>query len=188
MLSMFNMIKQLTPKEIEYVFNELSMSEKAIDIIEAVKKCSIERCVKKRKDIVMSEAVSIDLKTSDSSIIASSVEKDLLGVSFSYDHNVNTEDDWSCKDCFNKMKNNRNLSATLTVKLNSVKTTLTKKGKDPGKEMCQLSIGDNTGFINVVCFPDTYEKLKGTLSEGSYYMINLKGTGFGWSVNSLKNL
>lgn len=188
MLSVFNMVKQLTAKETEYVFNELVGKDKVSDVIEAVKKCSIERCVKKRKDIVMSEAISIDLKASDSSVIFGSVEKDLLGVCFAYDHNVNTEDDWSCKECFNKLKNNRNLTATMTIKLNGIKTTITKKGKDPGKEMCQLSIADNTGFINVVCFPDTYEKIKGTLNEGAYYMISLKGTGFGWSVNSIKNL
>ena len=84
------------------------------------------------------------------------------------------------------MKGNKNLTANLSVKINKIKSTTTKKGKDPGREMCQLTIADNTGFINVVCFPDVYEKFKTKLSEGSYYEMILKGTGFGWSVDSIK--
>jgi|694.fasta_scaffold18368_5 DNA polymerase III alpha subunit len=188
MLSVYNMLKQLTQKEIEFIFSKINSESGVLDLIEAVKKCSVEQCVKKRKDIVMSEALSIDIKSSDSAVIKNSVEKDLLGIAFSYDYNVNVEDDWSCKECFNKMRVNKNMIANLTVKINDIKITKTKKGKDPGKDMCQLSIADNTGFINVVCFPDTYEKFKNSIAVGSYYSVVLKGTGFGWSVNSIKNV
>jgi DNA polymerase-3 subunit alpha len=186
MLSIYLMLRQLTAKEIEFVLNELNENSTAADLIKAVRNCAETKSVKKRKEIVMSEANSINLLSNDSAMVKSSAEKDLMGFSFSYDHNVNTEDDWSCKDCFNKSKNNRKLSAVLTAKITKLKPTTTKKGKNPGQEMCQITISDNTGTINVVCFPEQYQKLKNVISEGAYCMLKLNGTGFGWSVESIK--
>ena len=52
--------------------------------------------------------------------------------------------------------------------------------------MARFKISDNTGSINVVCFPEDYQKIKGIISEDGYYLVNLIGTGNGWSVKSIK--
>jgi len=180
------MLKQLSNKEIDFICSKIKIDSKVQDIIEAVLECANTVSVKKRKDIVLSEAKVINITAEDSSTMKCSNERELLGFAFSYDVNVNTEDGWSCKECFNKSKNNRSLTANLTVKINKIKATTTKKGKNPGQEMCQLSISDNTGAINVVCFPEEYKKNKAQLHEDLYCNLTLKGTGFGWSVESIK--
>ena len=186
MNSVYLMLKQLSNKEIQFICTKIQPESKVQDIIDSVVECANTVSVKKRKDIVLSEAKVINITAEDSSTMKCSNERELLGFAFSYDVNVNTEDGWSCKECFNRSKNNRNLTANLTVKINKIKTTTTKKGKNPGQEMCQLSISDNTGAINVVCFPSEYQKNKSQLHEDLYCNLTLKGTGFGWSVESIK--
>lgn len=186
MMSVYLMLKELTPKEIEFIFANTPSGADTKELIDVVYRCANEKSIKKRKDIVSSEASSINLLIDDSIIIKSSSEKDLMGFSFSYDHNVNTEDNWSCKECFNRAKNNRNLIAVFTAKIDNIKKTITKKGKNPGQEMCQISISDNTGSISVVCFPEQYSKYKKELYEGSYCTLKVKGAGFGWSIETIK--
>lgn len=186
MHGIYSMLKQLTSKEVAFVFTELKGKTGASDIIEAVKVCSVKQSIKKRSELVMSEAKSIDVKAGDSSNVKISNEKDLLGFSFSYDINVNTEDTGSCEECFKRSKNNNNLSYVMTVKITGVKKTVTKKGKNPGQEMCQITATDNTGSINIVCFPNKYEEFKNDIYEGAYVLIKVKGTGFGWSIENLK--
>ena len=74
----------------------------------------------------------------------------------------------------------------MTAKIDSIKQTTTKKGKNPGQEMCQLYISDNTGAIGVVCFPEQYKQYKNDIFEGCYCTVKLRGTGFGWSVETIK--
>lgn len=186
MLGVYSMLKEFTPREIEFIFSITKEQTDVSGLIDIVKMCADKKSIKKRREIVMSEANAINLLSQDSTVIKGSTEKELMGFSFSYDDNVNIEDDWSCQECFNKMKNNRKITAVFTAKLDKIKQTTTKKGKNPGQEMAQMTITDNTGSINVVCFPSQYEIYKKEIYEGCYCTIQLKGTGYGWSVETIK--
>jgi DNA polymerase-3 subunit alpha len=185
MNSIFLMLKELTKKEIEFIFHKKTFNS-IKDLIDCVYECGDKQSVKSRKEIVKSEAKAIDIKAIDSSPILASKEKDLMGFSFTYDYNLNQSDEGSCKDCFKNYKNNKNTSINLSVKVSEISTLLTKKGKNPGQEMARFKISDNTGSINVVCFPEDYQKIRGIISEDGYYLVNLIGTGNGWSVKSVK--
>ena len=179
------MLKQLTKREIEFIF-DLENIPTVKDLVERVKLCGIEKSTKNRKDIVQSEASAIDIKSIDSSPMLATKERDIMGFSFTYDYNLNQTDEGSCKECFKRYKNNKNLSVNLTVKISDIGLMLTKKGKNPGQEMARFKISDNTGSINVICFPDDYQKIKTILQEEGYYLVNVIGTGNGWSVKTLK--
>jgi len=185
MNSIFLMLKQLTKREIEFIF-DLENIPTVKDLVERVKLCGIEKSTKNRKDIVQSEASAIDIKSIDSSPMLATKERDIMGFSFTYDYNLNQTDEGSCKECFKRYKNNKNLSVNLTVKISDIGLMLTKKGKNPGQEMARFKISDNTGSINVICFPDDYQKIKTILQEEGYYLVNVIGTGNGWSVKTLK--
>ena len=186
MSGIFLMLRELTQKEIEFIFTIVEDDSTAKDIVDAVVSCANKKSVKKRKDIVLSEAAAINLTAEDSTIVKVSLEKDLLGFAFSYDHNVNVDDEQTCKDCFNRSKNNKSAKAYVSVKIDSIKQTTTKNGKNPGQLMCQMTVSDNSGAISVVCFPSTYEKYKSDLQIGMYCSLTLRGTGFGWSVETVK--
>ena len=51
--------------------------------------------------------------------------------------------------------------------------------------MCQLNISDHTGSIRVVMFPASYEKNKHKIRKDGKYELTIRGTGNGWSVESL---
>jgi len=187
MNSIFLMLKELSKKEVEFIFSVDDINC-AKDILDRVYLCSESVSTKNRKDIVKSEVKAIEIKAIDSSPIIASKEKDIMGFSFTYDFNLNQTDEGNCKECFNRYKNNKNKSMNLTVKVSDIGVILTKKGKNPGQEMAKFKISDNTGSVSVVCFPEDYQKIKTIIYEEGYYLVNLIGTGNGWSVKTLKSI
>lgn len=110
-------------------------------------------------------------------------ETNLMGVSLS-SHILEDYDnlgDTSCKELYDG-KGSGNVSCVIS----EVKTTVTKKGKNPGQEMCFLKIEDQTAVIDAVCFPDIYKKNKDLIFEGSVVIIGLKrSSGKSMQVTSL---
>jgi len=73
----------------------------------------------------------------------------------------------------------------VSVKVSEIIRLKTKTGKNPGREMCQLLCVDNTGNYKFACFPEQYEKYKDILCDNMNYILNVKGTGSGWCINSV---
>ena len=191
MLEIFNVLKGLTPRELKFVCVKVFESEEKnmSVIINAIIQCSQELCTKGRKDLVMSEAKSIDLKDRETDSWRCSRERDSLGVSFTKIFDEDKKDhDITCKDCFRFQKDNRGQSGKMAVSINEIIPLVTKKGKNPGSEMCQMIVSDNSGSFKIACFPDKYSKYKSILNEGEKYIINVQGTGFGWCLENAKVL
>jgi len=191
MFEIFTVIKSLTPKEIEFVMGLIKNegAETGVEIISFIKKCSEDRCVPKRRELVYSEAESIDLSEKDSSASRVSSERDIAGIEFTkifatQNHGTSL----TCQECFRLSKNSRGKAGQIAVDVGEVITLVTKKGKNPGSEMCQLIVSDNTGTLRLACFPDKYRKYKDAISEGQKYIIKVKGTGSGWCLEDVKIL
>ena len=191
MFEILTVIKSLTPKEVEFVMG-LIKSEGAktgMEVIELIKKCSREQCVLKRRDLVNSEAESIDFSEKDSSASMVSNERDIAGIEFTkifakQNHGTSL----TCQECFRLSKNSRGKSGQIAVDVGEVIALVTKKGRSPGSEMCQLIVSDNTGTLRLACFPDKYGKYKEDISEGQKYIIKVKGTGSGWCLEDIRIL
>ena len=188
MMAVYSMLKELTVKELAFIFKPEHVLETPKDILDIVVVCANQQSIKKRKDIVLSEAKAINLQALGSPSMESMSEKALMGVSFTYDSNLNQIDDCSCKECFQKYRNNKNLTVRMTVKISELAIILTKKGKSAGKEMSKFKITDNTGAIATVCFPEQHAIYKNILFEDNYYEVTLSGTGNGWSVKTIKSV
>ena len=62
--------------------------------------------------------------------------------------------------------------ANLAVEIVRIKVVKTKKGKNPGQEMCFLTIEDISGSLeDVVVFPETYENHKDLLLENNTVLL-----------------
>lgn len=191
MLEIFNIIKGLTPKEIGFVCGLIKNTGATtlLEIIKIIKKCGEECSVKKRVDLVISEAESIDITEVDKDSWKVSMERDILGIEFTKifkDDKV--KHSTTCKECFKLSKNNKGKKGDLAVDISEVINLVTKKGKNPGSEMCQLVVSDNSGSLKLACFPDKYSKYKTVFMEGERYSISIIGTGSGWCLNEINLL
>jgi DNA polymerase III alpha subunit len=189
MYEIFTILKSLTLREIEYVFEYLKRTGEysGHNIKKAISECSKNQSVKKRKDLVLSESESINLTQKDVNSLLVSKERDILGIEFSKTIiTENSKSNFTCKQCFAQSKQNQNVQKVLVAKITEIINLVTKKGKTPGSEMCQIVATDNTGSFRIVCFPNEYKKLKHSMNINDQYRMTIKGTGSGWSLVNLK--
>ena len=114
-------------------------------------------------------------KLDDSCLWIADQENQLLGISitcskideYSLD-NVNT----SCKEinadkCLYK-------SMILGVEIKDVNIIKTKRGANPGQEMCFAKVCDNTGSTDIVVFPDKYSQYKNIITSDNTAIVKLE--------------
>jgi DNA polymerase-3 subunit alpha len=60
----------------------------------------------------------------------------------------------------------------LAVEITHMKIVKTKRGKNPGQEMCFLTVEDSSGSIDsITVFPEAYEKYKNLLIENNTVLL-----------------
>jgi len=58
------------------------------------------------------------------------------------------------------------------VEILACREIITKRGKNPGKRMCFLTVTDNTCIMdNVVCFPEEFAKYGGEIVEENMILL-----------------
>lgn len=78
----------------------------------------------------------------------------------------------SCQEFKNGFMSN-NSYISLATQIDNVRLTTTKKGTDPGKEMCFLQVSDDSGVADsIVVFPEKFEEFRGMLVEGNRVLIS----------------
>lgn len=112
-------------------------------------------------------------------------ESHLLGISIN-SHTLDDYDnlgDTTCKELFDGKS-----KGTVFGVINSIRETVTKKGKNPGQKMCFLKLEDKTESIDVVCFPNVYKEKADLLFEGSVVIakLNKSDLGNGFILNSIE--
>jgi DNA polymerase-3 subunit alpha len=187
MIDVVTALAQLTPREIKFVLENLNSGNSIDDVKKAMIDCADKVSTKARKPIVKSESEAIDSKAEDMIDWKATSEKELLGISMTCSAVDIYKDmtDFTCKDCYKMLRNNRGVNKRVIASIIDVEFTVTKKGENPGQEMCQLNLADSSGSIRMVMFPTSYAKHKNKIRKDGKYELTIKGTGSGWCVESL---
>jgi len=104
------------------------------------------------------------------------IEEKLLGISLTYssvDECDISAANCNCKEFANGYNGVGGL-VMIACKIDSVKETVTKKGKNPGQEMAFISISDIEGCCEGVVFPDIWDQYSGLMVEDNTLMISGK--------------
>ena len=180
----FNLIKEFTKREIEWLKNykEARPSATAVECIGEMVEAS--RVKSKNRPIFRQDRIPVieDLLVTydnpgydlyDSPSWVSKVEEELLGISLTcnkVDEYDTSRSNCSCKefiDGFNSQK-----GIVLAVKIDTVREWTIKKGKAKGMKMGFVTVSDTSCSLdNVTAFSDEWEKYKKILHEGNTVLI-----------------
>lgn len=180
MLASMNCLSVLTNKECEKLLLLMDKSaKKTEDIMSFILSLPSGRefiiSSSKRVSIV-SDALKI-LQNPPYSLIDSpewiaDSEYETLGVAISCSK-VDSCDQMGANTTCNQFRNNIGDTINIACEISDIKTTKTKTGKNPGRDMAFISISDSTGGLNsVVCFPEQYLQFKDLLHIGNTLVIS----------------
>ena len=185
MIGLVDIIKNLSVKEKEYLSQYIDGCDDYEDVKNILWTISNDVSVKKRKDLVQSEVNMWDTESKDNPEQNLVFENELLGIEISTQEGiVPGKRRMSCKTCFSNYQNNQNKRGFLVSRIKEIREIITKRGRNKGSQMAQLTLSDNTGSIRVACFAEVYGGLKDLLEENQIYEFQLNGTGSGWCIKS----
>jgi DNA polymerase-3 subunit alpha len=173
MLFEYDIVSELTKKEIEYVKNNI---DKYSCVEEILKDIILNyKTTKNRKNIInglLTTCMSPPKSLSDSPEWISDSEYAVLGCSITcsrvdmYDTSMTNA---TCKDFKNGIiKDN----IILCGEIDFINITKTKSGKNPGLEMAFVTLTDSTGVIDsVILFPSQYKEYRNILFQGNIIVI-----------------
>jgi DNA polymerase III alpha subunit len=75
-------------------------------------------------------------------------------------------------DCGGLKDFSTNKQFFIVAEIDGCNVIKTKRGKNPGQEMCFLKISDSYGSADCVVFPDEYSEFKTLLTTGRVLMFN----------------
>ncbi len=169
MLFEYDICSSLTKKELEY-FIEYTKNES--DIVKLLQSVSnTKRVNKNRKEHITNLIATIHkppYSLIDKIEWLSDSENSLLGAAITCSkldtYNIEMANT-NCKD-FKTAVSDKNI--ILAAEISYVNVTKTKKGKNPGLEMCFVSGEDQYGMLDsIIMFPDQYAKYKQHLYSGN---------------------
>lgn len=173
MLHEFNLVSQLSTKEIEqcasFAINNKIIAETLRQLIAQGK------ITKNRQPKVLSILNQI-LEPSYSMIddpewIADN-EKEFLGASITCAKTDSYDSSYANTDCKNIKNFPTEKQFFIIAEIDDMNVIKTKKGKNPGQEMCFLKISDSYGSTDCVVFPEEFSSYKDLLMNGRVLMFN----------------
>ena len=176
MLLDFNMVSNLTARELEKCKN-ISADKKICKTSEILRNLlSREKILKNRQPKILSMINQIDnppYSIEDDPEWVSNNERDLLGASISFAKTDFYDSSYANTDCKDIKNFPNNKQFFVIAEIDSMSVIVTKRGKNPGQEMCFLRLSDSNGSIDsVVLFPEDYLNNKDLLQEGRVLMFN----------------
>jgi DNA polymerase-3 subunit alpha len=185
MLGLIDIIKNLSVKEKKYLSLHIDSCVDYKEVKNILWTISNDVSIKKRKELVQSEVSMWDTESKDNLEQNLVLENQLLGIE------ISTQEDivlgkrrMSCKSCFSNYQNSKNKKGFLVSRIKEIREIITKRGRNKGSKMAQLTLSDSTGSIKVACFAEVYGGLKDLLEENRIYEFQLNGTGSGWCIKS----
>lgn len=172
MLFEYEICNSLTNKELIYLQEILLVSDKDISLTKVIRALIDTKKINKNRKIVL-ENLIISINKPPYSLVdkiewISDTESGLLGVSVScskldsYDISMTNT---NCKDFKNS---NITKNIILAAEIANINVTKTKTGKNPGLDMCFLTIEDQVGMLDsVILFPEQYAKYRDHLIDGN---------------------
>lgn len=176
MLFDLEIISNITKKEKEKMVEIINQNPN-LSLKEAI--CIVMPTVNKKRKVALESLIkAIDkpaYSLEDTPSWISDTEFNLLGVSITcskideYDLCSANAD---CRSINNGTYNKKNI--IVGAEITDINVIKTKKGVNPGQEMCFLRISDNTGSCDIVVFPEEYRKYKDMLVTNNTVMLNLE--------------
>ena len=177
MLFYYELLNNLTNREIEIIENEFDKQQDLTKILEILINNPNKKLTARRKDVISSIIQSIKkppYNLEDSPEWLASNEKFYLGVSLTC-HKIDGCDIYSanseCKDLINDKCPKQPI---VGAEINSINVIKTKRGINPGQEMAFIKIADSTGSCDIVAFPEEYKKYKDILLEDNTLLVKLE--------------
>jgi DNA polymerase-3 subunit alpha len=104
-------------------------------------------------------------------------ERELLGTSITCTKTDSYDASYSNTDCKDIKTFSSNKQFFVVAEISDLNIIKTKRGKNPGQEMCFIKISDSYGYADCVMFPDDFINNRDLLSVGRVLMFNgQKGT------------
>jgi DNA polymerase III alpha subunit len=99
-------------------------------------------------------------------------ERELLGVSITCAKTDSYDSSYTNTDCKDIKTFPSNKQFFIVGEIDNINVIKTKRGKNPGQEMCFVKISDSYGYADCVIFPDDFAHNKELLTEGRVLMFN----------------
>jgi len=173
MLYEFNLITQLSTKETEQCLS-FCVNNKAV--IETLRQLvSNGKIMKNRQTKVISilnQIAEPSYSMMDQPEWIADNEKELLGASITCAKTDSYDSSYANTDCKNIKSFSPEKQFFLIAEIDNISIIKTKKGKNPGQEMCFMKISDSYGSTDCVIFPDEFINCKDMLTCGRVLMFN----------------
>lgn len=175
MLYEFNLACELTKKETVNIIELIEKSPKA-DLIDMMRLLlSSTKIMKNRQSKILSIINQLSeppYSLEDEPEWIADNERELMGISITCAKTDSYDSSYANTDCRNLKTFPSNKQFFVVAEVDSVNTILTKRGKNPGQEMCFLKISDSYGSADCVVFPEEFATNKILLEQGRVLMFN----------------
>lgn len=175
MLHEFNMFSELTQKE-SLLCHKIYAEHpryKSLDILhELINSCKISKPRQKKIMSIIHQLQNPPYSLEDSPEWISDNERELLGVSITCSKTDAYDSSYTNTDCATLIDFTTNKQFFVVAEIDSLNIIRTKRGKNPGQEMCFIKISDSYGSVDCVMFPEEYNENKNMLASGRVLMFN----------------
>lgn len=171
MLHHYNLVSQLTAKEVEYCL-EFANKDISFMISSLLTKPKINQ---KRKVII--ENILTQIRNPPYSLeddpewIANS-EKEILGASITCSKTDSYDSSYANTNCKDIKTFDVNKQFFIVAEVSNTNIILTKRGKNPGQEMCFITLSDSYGTLDSVMFPEEFSEYKTLIENGRVLMFS----------------
>jgi DNA polymerase III alpha subunit len=119
-----------------------------------------------RRTMMARKAAMTESPLKDTNMANATAEKYFLGIALSCSQADDADQTLATHTCLDIAKATNQDDIVVCVIIDSVKHTKTKRGKNPGKPMCFLTMSDSTYSVDhAVVFPDVFSKLRGLCKD-----------------------
>jgi DNA polymerase-3 subunit alpha len=175
MLHEYNMICELSKKELENVTNFIS-TVPSLSLHDILIRFQTEYKIMKNRQPkiagIISQLKNPPFSMEDGPEWISDNERELLGISITCTKTDSYDSSYANTDCKNIKSFPTNKQFFVVAEIDTINTILTKRGKNPGQEMCFLKISDSYGSADCVVFPEEFAENKKILEAGRVLMFN----------------
>jgi DNA polymerase-3 subunit alpha len=174
MLHEFIMLSGLTTKELD-MFNKITVSSKdnTVNILKRmVNECKISKPRKQKILGIIDQLINPPYSLEDTPEWISDNERELLGASITCSKTDSYDSSYANADCGSLNNFNHNKQFFVIAEIDCVNVIKTKRGKNPGQDMCFIKLSDSYGSVDCVIFPEEYNEFKDILESGRVLMFN----------------
>lgn len=170
----FGLVSELTNKELEMCSPILDNQPKltTIDVIKRILINKISKPRQKKITTIIEQLESPPYSLEDTPEWISDNERELLGASITCTKTDSYDSSYANTDCGGLKDFSTSKQFFIVAEIDSCHVIKTKRGKNPGQEMCFVKISDSYGSADCVVFPDEYSELKTLLTIGRVLMFN----------------